>query len=129
MTDFRRESDLADGDSAPQHRLALAKDNEQTFQAWLHTGIGLVVLGFAAVGLAGKPQVGLSIGAAFALLVVASGIVLMVIGRLRFVQHRDQIAAERFRPAGRAIGMATALALAIGLASLAMVWLLGASGL
>jgi hypothetical protein len=50
-----------------------------------------------------------------------------VIGRLRFARHRDQNAAERFRPADRAIAVATTFALVIGLASLAMVWLLRAS--
>ncbi len=129
MADFLRESDRVDGLSAPEHRLALSEDYEQTFRAWLHTGISLVVLGFAAAGLAGKPQVGLSIGATFALLVVASGIVFMIIGHLRSVQHRDQITAGRFHPADRAIAVATALALVIGLASLAIVLLLGASGL
>lgn len=127
MADFRRESNRGDGHSASEHHLALAQDNDQTFRAWLHTGVLLVVLGFAALELAGEPQVGLPIGAAFALIVVASGIVLLVIGRLRFARHRDQNAAERFRPADRAIAVATTLALVIGLASLAMVWLLRAS--
>ena len=126
MTDYQRKNDGGDEHSGPQHRLTLA--HEQTFREWLHTGMGLVVLGFAAVGLALEPQVGRPIGAAFALLVVASGIIFMVIGRLRFVPHREQIAAKRLHPADRAISVATALALIIGLASLALVWLLRTPG-
>jgi hypothetical protein len=124
MTDALGDDDLVNEHSAPHHRLAVLEENEAAFRAWVHTGAGLVALSFVAMWLADNAQGRLPAVTAFALLLFASGMALIVTGHVRAGEHRRGIATGRFHPAGRAITVATVLALVIGVASLAMVWLL-----
>jgi putative membrane protein len=100
--------------------------NERTFLAWLRTGVAVVIFGFAigrfAVAireltpLAGRvvPRTGASVwlGAG----AIVAGVVLTLVGTLRYRQTRRQLDAGRFEPAGRVIDVAGALTAVFGIA-------------
>jgi putative membrane protein len=102
--------------------------NERTFLAWVRTGIGVVVFGFA-IGRFGialheffkfegheTKSTGLSVW--FGMASIALGVLLIVAGLLRYRETRRHIEEDRFKPAGLLIdlvGVVTAL-VGVGLA-------------
>ncbi|HEV2380956.1 MAG TPA: DUF202 domain-containing protein [Terriglobia bacterium] len=102
--------------------------NERTFLAWVRTGIGVVVFGFAIgrFGIALReflqlqghaPQTtGLSVW--FGMASIGLGVLLVLAGLLRYHETRRQIEEGQFKPAGtlvNVVGVLTAL-MSIGLA-------------
>lgn len=95
--------------------------NERTFLAWLRTGVAVIVFGFAIgrfsamlreVTLPSGTVVGMGVSVWFGTVAVAGGVVLTLVGLLRYRQTRRQLDAGRFEPAGRfidATGLVTAV--------------------
>jgi putative membrane protein len=114
----------ADPDSRARTHLA----NERTFLAWLRTGLGLIVLGLAAAQFIEIDR-GLIPGwravTDFSAVLIVSGGAIALVGAVRYFRGRDEIEAARFRPAGRGIVAAAALAILIAVLSLLLVYLLG----
>ncbi len=91
--------------------------NERTYLAWLRTGIGVIVFGFAIgrfalalqqIGALGGGEVkttGMSLEMGIAAMVL--GVLLIFVGMLRYHTNRRRIDAGDFRPA-------TALATVVG---------------
>jgi putative membrane protein len=113
--------------------------NERTFLAWVRTGIGVVVFGFAIgrFGIALREfsrfeghatrTTGLSVW--FGMASIGLGVLLVLSGLLRYHHTRRQIEEDQFRPAGAVInvvGVLTAL-VSIGLASYLVIILLRVS--
>jgi putative membrane protein len=102
--------------------------NERTFLAWVRTGIGVVVFGFAIgrFGIAlreffqleGHPTKTTGLSVWFGMVSIALGVLLILGGLLRYHQTFRQIEAGEFEPAGllvNLVGIVTAL-VGIGLA-------------
>ena len=109
-----------DADSRARTHLA----NERTFLAWLRTGLSLVALGIAVAHFL-EPQEGQGLGFAVILgvILVASGMLVTAAGGRRFIQARDQIEAETYRPDAPAVILSVFLVAVAGVASLAyIVW-------
>src|SRR5271170_6354768 len=105
----------------------LARDhlaNERTFLAWIRTGIAVVVFGFAIgrfaiairqwMQLEGQghvvPTAGLSVW--FGTVAILAGVLVCLMGLVRYRQTRKQIDSGNFQPAGFVIdlvGIVTAL--------------------
>jgi putative membrane protein len=114
----------ADPDSRARTHLA----NERTFLAWLRTGLGLIVLGLAAVQFIEVDRnlvPGLRAVSDFAATMIVGGTLIVLIGSRRYFRGRDQIEVLCFQPAGRGIVIATGLVVAIAALSLGLVYLLG----
>jgi putative membrane protein len=109
--------------------------NERTFLAWLRTGVAVVIFGFAigrfAVAirelspLAGRavPRTGVSVW--FGAAAIAGGVLLTLVGTLRYRRTRQQLEEGRFEPAGPVIDVAGALTAAFGLALAAYLLYIG----
>ena len=102
--------------------------NERTFLAWVRTGIGVVVFGFAIgrFGIAlreffqmqGHPVGSTGLSVWFGMASIALGVLLIVAGLVRYHDTRRQIDDGQFRPAGwvvDVVGILTAL-VGVGLA-------------
>lgn len=98
--------------------------NERTFLAWVRTGVAVVVFGFAIgrfavairqwMQLQGQghvvPTAGLSVW--FGTVAILAGVVVCLMGLVRYRQTRKQIDSGNFQPAGFVIdlvGIVTAL--------------------
>jgi putative membrane protein len=107
--------------------------NERTFLAWVRTGIGVVVFGFAIgrFGIALREffqlqghatrTTGLSVW--FGMASIALGVLLVLAGLMRYHNTRRQIEEDQFKPAGalvNVVGVLTAL-VSIGLAVYLMI--------
>jgi len=113
-----------DPDSRARTHLA----NEQTFLAWLRTGLGMIVLGLAAaqfIGIDRNLISGTRAVSDFAAVLIVAGAMIVLTGSRRYFQGRDQIDAAQFIPAGRGVGAATVLVVAVAILSLVLVYLLG----
>jgi putative membrane protein len=113
----------ADPDSRARTHLA----NERTFLAWLRTGLGLIVLGLAAVQFIEVDRnlvPGLRAVSDFAAALIVGGTLMVLVGSSRYFRGRDQIEVVSFQPAGRGIAIATGLVVAIAALSLVLVYLL-----
>ena len=98
--------------------------NERTFLAWVRTGVALVVFGFAIgrfslamrqlTSLGARPvqTAGLSVwlGAGS----IVAGIVLVVVGLIRYRKTRTQLDAGTFEPAGFVVDLITILTAVFG---------------
>jgi putative membrane protein len=122
-------SEISAKDSQLSNRgnLDLARDhlaNERTFLAWVRTGVAIVVFGFAIgrfavairqwMQLEGQghvvPTAGLSVW--FGTAAIIAGVVVCLMGLVRYHQTRKQIDSGDFQPAGFIIdlvGIVTAL--------------------
>jgi putative membrane protein len=111
----------ADPDSRARTHLA----NERTFLAWLRTGITLVALGIASAEFldSGTAQASPLVDV-LALALIGGGIALVIAGRRRFLASRALI--EQGRPGldTRAITLATAFLIVVGVLAAAFVLLL-----
>ena len=116
------------GDPGSRVRSHLA--NERTFLAWLRTGLALIVVGIGAAQFLELDRnliPGVRIVSDFAALLILIGTLTVIVGRARYMQSREQIDRAQFHPAGRSITVATALIAAIGVCSIALVYLMGRS--
>jgi putative membrane protein len=113
------------GTPDPDSRARTHLANERTFLAWFRTAIALIALGIAADQFLTRDLVpGVPLVRALATLLVASGILLVVIGAWRYATGRDRIDASDFRPARMSILVTTAAAVLTGVIAIAFVWLL-----
>lgn len=110
-----------DADSRARTHLA----NERTFLAWLRTGITLIALGLAAAQFLARdvlPEI--PVVRTLATLMILMGAFTILTGLLRYRRGAVRIEAEAFRPAGRSLVIATALALAVSVLAIGFVWIL-----
>lgn len=120
----RQMGSQVDPDSRARTHLA----NERTFLAWLRTGLGMIVLGLAAaqfIGIDRNLISGTRAVSDFAAVLIVAGAMIVLTGSRRYFQGRDQIDAAQFIPAGRGVGAATVLVVAVAILSLVLVYLLG----
>ena len=116
------------GDPGSRVRSHLA--NERTFLAWLRTGLALIVVGIGAAQFLELDRnliPGVRIVSDFAALLILVGTLTVIVGRVRYMQSREQIDRAQFHPAGRSITTATVLIAVIGVLSIALVYLMGHS--
>src|SRR5580658_379268 len=102
--------------------------NERTFLAWLRTGIAIVVFGFAigrfAIAIRQFMEVegrttnttGLTVW--FGMIAIIAGVLLTLLGLVRYRQTRAQLDAGNFQPAGFVIDL---VALLVALAGVTLV--------
>jgi putative membrane protein len=114
----------ADGEDSNRARDHLA--NERTFLAWVRTGVAVVVFGFAIGRFAiairqfmqiqghGSRTAGLS--AWFGMIAIIAGVLLTLVGLVRYRRTRAQLESGSFEPAGFAIDLVGILVALIGLA-------------
>jgi putative membrane protein len=115
-----------DLDSRARSHLA----NERTFLAWLRTGLSLIVVGIGAAQFLELDRnliPGVRIVSDFAAMLILVGTLTVIVGRVRYMQSREQIDRAQFHPAGRSITAATALIAVIGVLSIVLVYLMGRS--
>jgi putative membrane protein len=100
--------------------------NERTFLAWLRTGITIVVFGFAisrvaiAVRQLAQNQGGASripeLSVWFGMMAIVAGVLLTLVGLVRFRRTRSQLESGEFEPAGFIIDLVGILTAIFGLA-------------
>ena len=100
--------------------------NERTFLAWVRTGAAIVVFGFAIgrfaiairqlSALQGHPVRTAGISVWLGSFTIASGVLLVVAGLMRYRRTRSQLGAGRFEPAGFVLDLITILTVVFGLA-------------
>ena len=100
--------------------------NERTFLAWVRTGAAIVVFGFAIgrfaiairqlSALQGHPVRTAGISVWLGSFTIASGVLLVVAGLMRYRRTRSQLDAGRFEPAGFVLDLITILTVVFGLA-------------
>jgi putative membrane protein len=118
------------GGADPGSRVRSHLANERTFLAWLRTGLALIVVGIGAAQFLELDRnliPGVRIASDFAAMLILVGTLTVIVGRVRYMQSRDQIDRAQFHPAGRSITTATALIAVIGVLSIALVYLMGRS--
>lgn len=99
--------------------------NERTFLAWLRTGITIVVFGFAisrvaiAVRQLAQSQGGASripeLSVWFGMMAIVAGVLLTLVGLVRFRRTRTQLESGEFEPAGFIIDLVGILTALFGL--------------
>jgi len=99
--------------------------NERTFLAWVRTGIGVVVFGFAIgrFGIAlreffqveGRPQQTTGLSVWFGLASIGLGVLLILGGLLRYHQTFRQIEEGQFKPAGLMVDLVGVLTALVGI--------------
>jgi len=101
--------------------------NERTFLAWVRTGIGVVVFGFAIgrFGIAlreffqlqgqGRTPRSTGLSVWFGLASIALGVLLILGGLMRYHQTREQIEEGQFEPAGWLVDMVGVLTALVGI--------------
>jgi putative membrane protein len=114
---------VAESESANRARDHLA--NERTFLAWVRTGAAIVVFGFAIgrfsiairqlTAFQGHPTHSSGLSVWMGAIVIATGVVLVVAGLLRYRKTRAQLEAGQFQPAGFVLDFLTALTVLLGL--------------
>ena len=115
----------ADPDSRARTHLA----NERTFLAWLRTALSLIILGLAAAQFLERRLVaGVSVTAAFAALLVGSGVIMSAAAGMHYTRSRDQIEDGTFRAEVRGVIVAVALVALAGIVALGLVLALQSSG-
>jgi putative membrane protein len=119
----------AGGRGDPDSRARTHLANERTFLAWLRTGLGLIVVGLGAAQFLERDRelgAGVSVVSAFAVFLALAGTATVAIGAVHYVQGRERIEAERFRPAGWSVTVVAALVVLGGLLAVGLVlWLDG----
>ena len=111
----------ADPDTRARTHLA----NERTFLAWLRTGLSLIALGLGAAQFL-QPDLlpGFPISTVFAVLLIAGGVAMVVVGAVHYTGNRAEIDAGSFTPLGRAVVVTAALVAFAGFFTLVLVLLL-----
>ena len=119
--------------SGDEPRLAVDRDsrarthlaNEQTFLAWLRTGLSLMAVGLAAAGFLPDDLVpGFPYVRSFAALLVMSGTMMVVYGASRYVRASRQIETGSYDPAGTAIVIIAAIISLLGILAIPLALLL-----
>jgi putative membrane protein len=113
---------VADPDSRARTHLA----NERTFLAWFRTGLTVMALGVAGEQLLVQSGRGSGMVMALGIVVIAAGIVILLMGRSRYVRSRRSIDAGAYRPAGRSIDVSVAVFTAAGIVAVAFIVLTSA---
>lgn len=88
----------------------------------------MIVLGLAAaqfIGIDRSLISGTRAVSDFAAVLIIAGALIVLTGSGRYFRGRDQIDAAQFQPAGRGVGAATGLVVAVAILSLVLVYLLG----
>jgi len=100
--------------------------NERTFLAWVRTGVAIVVFGFAigrfAIAIRQFMQMqgqvsrtaGLSVW--FGTIAIIAGVLLTLVGLLRYRKTRAELESETFEPAGFVVDLVATLVGLFGLA-------------
>ena len=96
--------------------------NERTFLAWVRTGVAIVVFGFAIgrfaiairefMGTQGRASQTAGPSVWLGTIAIIAGVLLTLVGLLRYRRTRDDLEAGRFEPAGFVVdlmGILTAL--------------------
>jgi putative membrane protein len=125
------ETSTKDSQSSANSNPNLARDhlaNERTFLAWVRTGVAVVVFGFAIgrfavairqwMQLEGQghvvPTAGLSVW--FGTVAIVAGVLVCLMGLIRYRQTREQIDSGNFQPAGFIIDIVGIVTAIFGLA-------------
>jgi putative membrane protein len=125
------ETSTKDSQSSANSNPNLARDhlaNERTFLAWVRTGVAVVVFGFAIgrfavairqwMQLEGQghvvPTAGLSVW--FGTVAIVAGVLVCLMGLIRYRQTRKQIDSGNFQPAGFIIDIVGIVTAIFGLA-------------
>lgn len=109
----------------PDTRARTHLANERTFLAWLRTGLSLIALGLGAAQFLQPdllPQ--FPISTVFAVLLIAGGIAMVVVGAVHYNESRAAIDAGSFTPLTRAVIVTAALVGVAGVFTLVLVILL-----
>ena len=116
---------MAENSSENPNRARDHLANERTFLAWVRTGVAIVVFGFAIgrFSLAMRQLTALSghtvrtAGASVWLgsFSIVAGVLLVVLGLVRYRKTRTQLDAGTFEPAGFVIDLVTVLTVVFGL--------------
>jgi putative membrane protein len=93
--------------------------NERTFLAWMRTGIAIVVFGFAIGRFAiairqfmeveGRKTTTTGLTVWFGMIAIIAGVLLTLLGLVRYRQTRAQLDAGDFQPAGFVIDLVAVL--------------------
>jgi putative membrane protein len=96
--------------------------NERTFLAWVRTGVSIVVFGFAIgrfaiairefMGTQARASRNAGLSVWLGTIAIIAGVLLTLVGLLRYRRTRDDLEAGRFEPAGFVVdlmGILTAL--------------------
>ena len=125
------ETSAKDSELSTKSNPNLARDhlaNERTFLAWVRTGVAIVVFGFAIgrfavairqwMQLEGQghvvPTAGLSVW--FGTVAIVAGVLVCLMGLVRYRQTRKQIVSGNFQPAGFIIDIVGIVTAIFGLA-------------
>lgn len=111
----------ADPDTRARTHLA----NERTFLAWLRTGLSLVALGLVTAQFLERDLLpGVPVTTIFSLFLVASGMLLTILGGIHFIHARNEIDGGAYLPSTRAIIVGMTVAIIAGVLALALVVLI-----
>jgi len=113
---------MADTDTRPREHLA----NERTFLAWIRTGLAMIVFGFALgrfgvalhqfMEMAGRPQRTTGMSVWFGLVSIVAGVVMVLVGLMRYHITKIQLETGTFKPAGFVIDLIAIVATMLGAA-------------
>jgi inner membrane protein YidH len=100
--------------------------NERTFLAWVRTGVGIVVFGFAIgrfaiairqfMQLQGRMSGTAGVSVWFGAIAIIAGVLLTLAGLLRYRRTRAQLESGTFEPAGFVVDLIGILVALFGLA-------------
>jgi len=113
---------MADTDTRAREHLA----NERTFLAWIRTGLAMIVFGFALgrfgvalhqfMQLQGHPQKTTGMSVWFGMISIVAGLVMVLMGLMRYHTTKTQLEAGTFKPAGFVIDVIAVIATLLGAA-------------
>lgn len=117
-------TDAATRPGDPDSRARTHLANERTFLAWFRTGITLIALGLAAAQFLTPNLIpGVPIVHLLSIVMVAAGILMLLIGRRRYLVSRDRIDQGRFVPAASSVDFSVGLFTLVGLVAIAFILL------
>ena len=113
---------MPDTDTRAREHLA----NERTFLAWIRTGLAMIVFGFALgrfgvalhqfMEMQGRMQKTTGMSVWFGMISIVAGVVMVLMGLMRYRTTKTQLESGTFQPAGFAIDVIAVVATLLGAA-------------